>query len=227
MCPTVFGQAVLVLLADCSPTDPAPLVLLNGPCIGHTAEGSWWAVASMPDHQQVLLLSQDLLAALITLLIPFPKLTHSAKQHEATISLKICILYTNNWSDEPLGCGSKLGELVSVATWPRFPPAVMPKAQLEAADLTWIVQWGHSQTVLLLNGLELGVRGLGLVLGNNSAEQLICYTSPKGRLPSEKVRLDPTGWQLHKQCLPITIPQRKHSRTQKWIGHCCLRDFPP
>ncbi|CAK9020498.1 unnamed protein product, partial [Durusdinium trenchii] len=32
-------KAVLVLLADCSPTDPAPLVLLNGPCIGHTAEG--------------------------------------------------------------------------------------------------------------------------------------------------------------------------------------------
>ena len=33
-------QAVLVLLSDCTPRDPAALVLLNGPCIGHTAEGA-------------------------------------------------------------------------------------------------------------------------------------------------------------------------------------------
>lgn len=32
-------KAVLVLLSDCTPRDPAALVLLNGPCIGHTAEG--------------------------------------------------------------------------------------------------------------------------------------------------------------------------------------------
>lgn len=33
-------KAVLVLLSDCTPRDPAALVLLNGPCIGHTAEGA-------------------------------------------------------------------------------------------------------------------------------------------------------------------------------------------
>lgn len=32
-------KAVLVLLSDCTPRDPAALVLLNGPLIGHTAEG--------------------------------------------------------------------------------------------------------------------------------------------------------------------------------------------
>jgi len=32
-------KAVMVLLADSGPGDPANLVLLNGPCIGHTAEG--------------------------------------------------------------------------------------------------------------------------------------------------------------------------------------------
>ena len=32
-------KAVLVLLSDCGPSDQAALVLLNGPCIGHTSEG--------------------------------------------------------------------------------------------------------------------------------------------------------------------------------------------
>ena len=31
----------MVLLGDSGPGDPAALVLLNGPCIGHTAEGSF------------------------------------------------------------------------------------------------------------------------------------------------------------------------------------------
>ena len=36
-----------MLLSDCTPRDPAALVLLNGPCIGHTAEGAMDAMDFM------------------------------------------------------------------------------------------------------------------------------------------------------------------------------------